>query len=410
MAAKQYTDNMNSRRHSYLITLGHSCTDINQGALPALLPFLVTAYDLSLSLAGTIMLANCIVSAVIQPLFGFLSDKMDRPWFMSLGILCAGTGIALIGYCFDYWSVFACATLTGVGVALFHPEGGKLANIVAGKNKGAGISNFSVGGNIGFGIGPVIALVAVSAWGMHGTLVFLVPALVSSAVLLTQTRAYRRLTAVESARVSASAGSALRDNWTGFGKVTFVNVARSIVGNAFLTFIPLYWINVLEQDKALGALMLTVYSLGGAVATFLGGRIADRIGFKRTIVLSIGMLAPLILAFVLTSNVVLATVLVLLCALALSLGYAPMVALGQAYLPNRIGFASGISLGVVVSMGGIAAPGIGAIGDMQGLTVSFAVVCAVAFAGLAIASLLFMGKNARETVGAPPPVPREHGA
>ncbi|MCL2757334.1 MAG: MFS transporter, partial [Coriobacteriia bacterium] len=78
---------MNSRRHSYLITFAHVCCDISQGALPAMLPFLVVTYDLSYTAAAVVMLANSVISAVIQPLFGYLGDKIDRPWFMGAGVL-----------------------------------------------------------------------------------------------------------------------------------------------------------------------------------------------------------------------------------------------------------------------------------------------------------------------------------
>ncbi|MDR2109480.1 MAG: MFS transporter, partial [Coriobacteriales bacterium] len=151
---------MKSQLHSYLIMLGHLCTDINQGGLPAMLPFLIVAYDLSYASAAALVFASNIVSSVIQPLFGYLGDKLDRPWFMSLGIFLAGLGIALLGLVQDYWLLFACAMLSGIGVALFHPEGGKLANLIAGEKKGTSISNFSVGGNLGFSIGPILAAVA----------------------------------------------------------------------------------------------------------------------------------------------------------------------------------------------------------------------------------------------------------
>jgi FSR family fosmidomycin resistance protein-like MFS transporter len=387
---------MNSRRHSYLIMLGHACTDINQGALPALLPYFVIAYDLSYTLAAVIVLANSLVSAIIQPLFGFLGDRIDRPWFMSLGILLAASGIAAMGFFTSYAAIVACALVTGIGVALFHPEGGKLANIVAGEKKGAGISNFSVGGNIGFGIGPIIAVFAISQWGMHGTAAFLIPAAIMAPILFFQTRAYRRLTDVEHQRIRSTNEEAQKDDWVGFSKITFVNTCRSVIGAAYMTFIPLYWISVLGQTQDFAVLMLTVYSLGGAIATFFGGRLADRFGFKRTVLLSVSILAPLSLIFVITTNVVIATILILLCSLVHAIGHAPMVALGQSYLPNRIGFASGISLGVVVSIGGIVAPGIGRVGDLWGLSMSMWVVCAIAFLAIGMCLTLFMGRNARE--------------
>ena len=379
--------------------MGHVCTDINQGALPAMLPFLILAYDLSLAVAATVMLANSVVSAIIQPLFGYLGDKVDRPWFMSLGILLAACGIAAMGFFDSFAAILACALLTGVGVAIFHPEGAKLANVVAGENKGAGISNFSVGGNIGFATGPIIATFALVNWGMHGTVIFLIPAVIAAVILLTQTKAYHRLTDVEHKRISSKGEVTRKDDWVGFSKVTCVNICRSIVGNAILTFIPLYWIVVLGQTQEFGVLILTVYSIGSAVATLIGGRIADRIGFKRMILLSAGTLAPFMLIFLFTFNVVVATALILLCGIAQSLAYSSMIALGQAYLPSRIGMASGISLGVVVSVGGMVSPGIGAIGDTWGLSASMGVACALAFVAVGIALTLFIGRNAQDGIG-----------
>jgi FSR family fosmidomycin resistance protein-like MFS transporter len=388
---------MKSHLHSYLLTLGHICTDINQGALPALLPFLVFYYDLSYASAATLVLASSIVSSVIQPLFGWLGDRIDRPWFMSVGILLAGTGVTIIGFVENYWFMFAAASLCGIGVALFHPEGGKLANVVAGSEKGKGIANFSVGGNIGFAIGPVIATFALSTFGMRGTALFLVPSVLAAILLFTQTSAYRKFGEQEIERKEAAGQTGERDDWAGFSKVTVLNLLRSMVNTGLMVFIPLYWVAVLFQTQELSALMLTVYSLSGAVATFFGGRIADRIGFKRIIMLSTCCAAPLLILFVLTSNLAVATALIVLIALSLSASYSPVVALGQSYLPNRLGLASGISLGVVVSVGGATSPLIGMVGDAYGLTASMMVICGIALVAVAGAFLVVRHKT-REAV------------
>lgn len=383
---------MKSHFHSYLLTLGHICTDINQGALPALLPFLVLHYDLSYASAATLVLACSIVSSVIQPLFGWLGDKLDHPWFMSVGIVLAGLGVTLIGYVDNYWLMLASASLTGVGVAVFHPEGGKLANYVAGSEKGKGIANFSVGGNIGFAIGPVIATFALALFGLRGTALFLMPAVIAAVLLFSQTKAYREFGRQELERRQTEGQTDLRDDWIGFGKVTAVNMTRAIIGTGLMVFIPLYWVAVLHQSHEFSALMLTVYSLAGAIATFFGGRIADKVGFKRTILLSCCCAAPLLVVFILTSNVIVATVLVMLIALALCASYSPIVALGQSYLPRRLGLASGISLGVVVSVGGMTSPLIGMVGDTFGLTASMAVIMVIAFIAIGAAALVVRHK------------------
>jgi FSR family fosmidomycin resistance protein-like MFS transporter len=113
------------------------------------------------------------------------------------------------------------------------------------------------------------------------------------------------------------------------------------------------------------------------------------------------LIGPLLLVFLLMDQILPATILLVLCGLTLSSGYAPMVVLGQSYLPNRVGLASGISLGVVVSMGGIAAPGLGAIGDTWGLRPALAVLCVISLIGISIASTLYMGRNAKDKVGEP---------
>jgi FSR family fosmidomycin resistance protein-like MFS transporter len=370
---------MKSRRHSYLLTFGHICTDINQGALPAMLPFLIAAYGLSYTEAAALVLANSIVSSVIQPLFGWLGDRVDRPWFMSIGIILAGSGITMLGFFDNYLWLLLCASITGLGVALFHPEGGKLANVVAGDDKGAGISNFSVGGNIGFAVGPIIATFALSTWGIHGTVVFIIPALTMAVILLTQTGRYHSFSAQEAERIARVGQSGAADDWPGFIKITSVNFLRSIVSTGLMVFIPLYWIGVLKQPAELAALMLTLFSASGAIATWFGGRIADRVGFRKLILVSFFVAAPLLLIFLFVDHVLVATALIVLISLASSISYGPIVALGQSYLPNRLGLASGISLGIVVSVGGAASPLIGLVGDHFGLWVSMAVICAVSF-------------------------------
>jgi len=97
--------------------------------------------------------------------------------------------------------------------------------------------------------------------------------------------------------------------------------------------------------------------------------------------------------------VILAAILILLCGIMNCIGHASVVALGQAYLPNHLGFASGISFGVAVSMGGLATSGLGAIADTWGLPASMATISLAAFIGVSFTSLLFMGRNARDGIG-----------
>src|SRR5947209_14306670 len=157
------------------LSAGHLFTDLAQGAVPALLPFLITRDHLSYAAASALVLAATISSSVIQPLFGHLSDRLSLPWLMPLGPALGGLGIALVGLSSSYGLTFAAVLLSGVGVAAFHPEGSRVANYVSGARRASGMSLFSVGGNVGFAVGPLIVTPLVLVFGLHGTVFVLVP-------------------------------------------------------------------------------------------------------------------------------------------------------------------------------------------------------------------------------------------
>lgn len=155
----------NHSRYIYLLSAGHLFTDMNQGALPAILPFLIAAYHFNYAQVATLVLASTVVSSIIQPVFGNLADKTPRPWMMAIGVLLAGTGMAAAGFLSDFRLLFLSIMISGIGVAAFHPEGARMANKVSGDKKGTGVSIFSFGGNAGFAVGPILATASIRCSG-----------------------------------------------------------------------------------------------------------------------------------------------------------------------------------------------------------------------------------------------------
>ena len=155
-----------------LLSLGHLSTDIYQGALPAILPFLKAKLSLSYSMAGIIMLASNFTSSVIQPLFGFISDREEKPLLLPLGCIVAGIGISLLSLPSSYLTVLALVMVSGLGVASYHPEGFKTAYHFTGQKAATGMSIFSVGGNLGFALGPVFSIYLIKHFGLSSSLLF----------------------------------------------------------------------------------------------------------------------------------------------------------------------------------------------------------------------------------------------
>ncbi|MEO6857013.1 MAG: MFS transporter, partial [Solirubrobacteraceae bacterium] len=116
------------RRAMATLSAGHLFTDLAQGAIPALLPFLIARDHLSYASASALILAATISSSVIQPLFGHLSDRRSLPWLMPIGPVIGGIGVGLVGLAPSYGLTFAAVVLSGLGVAAFHPEASRFAN------------------------------------------------------------------------------------------------------------------------------------------------------------------------------------------------------------------------------------------------------------------------------------------
>ena len=141
-----------------LLSSGHMVVDTFQGALPAVLPFLKDNLSLSYTMAGVILIIANIASSIIQPIFGMLSDKKEKAFLLPLGAFLAGAGFCLIPLAQNYSLVLLMVAISGMGIACYHPEGFKTARFFTGKRMATGMSVFSVGGNTGMALGPILAL------------------------------------------------------------------------------------------------------------------------------------------------------------------------------------------------------------------------------------------------------------
>ena len=376
------------RGYSYLMMVAHLCDDLNQGALVAVIPFLVLHNGYSYAEVTALLLASNAASAIIQPLFGWLGDKKPRPWLMALGIFLAGIGMAGVGVLPNYPLIMASAMLSGIGVAMFHPEGGRLGNLTAGEQKGKGMSIFAVGGKLGFTFGPLVATAAITLWGLPGTLIFIIPSTLCAAVLLSQNKA---LLGFSNPDKGSSADNLYKDNWVGFGFVMGAISCRSIMYYAFLSFIPLFLVYNLGQEEAFASSVISLFALVCAVGTIASGWAGQALGAKKLIIVSYACVAVEVIIFAFNGSLIIALILIALLALTCDISYPSAVAMGQSFVPHHLGMASGLSFGVMVCIGALMTPVFGLIGDYFGLQVVMLCVTAIAILGIAIT--LFIPKN-----------------
>ncbi len=387
-----------NRARVALLAASHAVDDIYQGAVPALLPFFVAGRHYSYAAATGLTFAATALSSVIQPVFGALTDRRDLRWLVPAGLTVAGAGIGLSGLAGSYLLTWLAIALSGIGVAAFHPEAARAARAASGDSQQA-MSVFSVGGNIGFAIGPLFVTAVLAAAGTRGTVFLAVPALLTGlAVYLALARRARPGTPGRSAGQRAAA----RDDWHGFTLLTSAVIVRSVLFFGLSSLLALYVGTGLHGGRQAGEAALTTMLMAGAVGTVTGGRLADRFGRLAVMRVSFAVSALGLLAIV-VAGLPWVFAAVAVTGFALFQSFSLTVTLGQDYLPTRIGTSSGVTLGLAISVGGLVAPALGALADATSLHLAVTVLLALPPAALALALRL------REPRSAPPASPAQSG-
>ncbi|WP_126640710.1 MFS transporter [Embleya hyalina] len=376
-----------------MMAVGHATVDFYQGVVPCLVPFLVAERHYGYVAASGIVLAATLLSSIVQPLFGALTDRWTMPWLIPLSTTGAGLGIALAGPADSYPLTWLAIALSGMGVAAYHPESARLARVAC-RGSHVAMGWYSLGGNVGFALAPIIASPILSAGGLDATPWLLLPALAGVAVTAS---VIRRLARYAAATRAASVPTR-PDDWPAFTRLTAVIVCRSIVFVGLSTFVALFAERHLAGGDTAGSIALFCLFAGGAVGTVLGGRLAARWGRTRTLRRAYAASVPATAGLVLIPGPTL-YLFAAATSIALYVPFSLHVTLGQDYLPHRIGTASGVTLGLAVSIGGVATPAIGALAEASTLRIALTpliALCALAW---------YLGRTLAEPEDRPGPGP-----
>ncbi|WP_027933004.1 MFS transporter [Amycolatopsis thermoflava] len=359
-----------------LLAVGHACVDVYQGAVAALVPFFVAERAYTYAAVSGVVLAASLLSSVVQPLFGALADRWSMPWLLPVSALTSGLGVAFAGVG-SYALTVAAVAVSGIGVAAYHPEAARVARL-ASRGSHTAMGWFSLGGNVGFATAPLLVAAVVATGGLAFSPLLALPAAVGA---LLCAMALRRI----SGTAAPTREGAGRNDWASFAKLSGAIVCRSIVFIGLSTFVSLYAQQRTGGGSLAGIVALFVLYVGGAVGTVAGGQLAARFGripvvrwsYALTTLSVAGVVfvpGPLLYLFVAGTSA------------GLYVPFSLHVTLGQDYLPSRVGTASGITLGLTVSIGGLASPVLGALADATSLRTALAPLIALPALGLLLLS------------------------
>lgn len=371
----------------FLLSLGHMCTDIVQGALPALLPYLKDRFSLSYAVTGSILLAAHLTSSGIQPLFGYLTDRKPFPVLLPIGCLVSGIGIALIPFspAFPWLLVFV--VFTGLGTAAFHPEGFKATACIASVKRATGMSFFSVGGNLGFAVGAPAAIFLVSRYGLAGVSALFVPAAAAAALLVPTLPHIRQRIGAAAGRPLPSSGNGTKWPLLAVCLIVLVVVLRSWTQLGLAAFIPFLYREELAGNPEFVATLLFLFLGSGTIGTLAGGPIADRIGHRRMLFFSLALQVPLIHLFLASSGTTLFLLAAVLGATIVST-FAVTIVMAQELFPRRMATASGTIAGFAIGTGGIGVTLLGAFADRYGVIAAARMINLLPAAGALLALFL----------------------
>lgn len=336
---------------------GHLAVDFASGSVPALIPFMTDRFHLGYALAAMLLLAATASSSLVQPLFGLWSDRRGALWLIPGGTMLAAVGVGGAAISPAYPLVLLLVLAGGLGVAAFHPEGAKFAAYASGRKRASGMSYFNSGGNAGYALGAFATGQLVVWLGLVGGLLAMVPVLLAS---LGLARVVPHLSVLKP-ETGVTAYQRGDDRRGAMALLGVVIALRSVAWFTLLAFVPL-WIVSLGHSKGDGSRLLFLMLLAGAVGTLLLGPVADRIGLRPTLVVTQALISPLILVFVYVGGVpgTLALMLVGVCVVGT---FGVTMVLSQLYLPRHVGMASGLSVGLAMGIGGVAAVVLGAVAD-----------------------------------------------
>ncbi|MCS7280037.1 MAG: MFS transporter [Desulfobacterota bacterium] len=374
------------KKELLLLSLSHFATDVNQGALPAILPFFRDALNLSYTLAGTVVLFSNLSSSIIQPLFGYISDRKSIRWILPLSPSIAGAGLALSGYAPNYFLLILCVVISGIGVALFHPEGFKVAHSFTGEKKATGVSIFAFGGSLGLALGPIIAIFFCTHFGLKGTPFIMFPAVLVSFLIFLSLDSLRLPERQITKRKEEKEKDVKEDKFS-FSILAFVSTIRACTQFGMATYIPFYYINYLRGNPLYAGKLSTTFLLSGAIGTLIGGVLADKIGHKRFLLLTLIISSVLLNLFFETSGFS-TFILLAVSGMVLISSFGTTTAMGQILLPRHLGMASGIMVGLTISAGGLGLTLLGVLADRWGVPFTIRVIALLPLLGFLLGLLI----------------------
>lgn len=368
----------------FALTLIHFTGDFYTSFINPLFPVFVDKLGLSLTQVGIIAGTMRLLAFIIQPTVGYLADRYQTRAFIFIGLSLTIVFIPLSGVAPNFWVLLLCVALGSVGSSMFHPSVTGMVPVYAGSKAGFSMSVFNTGGTLAFGLGPLFITWYVAFFGLTAMPVTMIGGLLVLAYLLTvvpkpQSEGLRRAGFFET--LKESLGSA----WKAVALIWLVMFLRAVVGQSFLTFMPVLYVQEGLSVVSAGGIY-ALFLVSGTVSGLLAGHISDRIGFKPVFLFSFLFMAPALWLLMQLSG----AWVYFGAALAGGFVLAPLplgVTMAQTLAPKGRSMVASLMMGFAYGLGGIITPVVGKLADTFAIRPVLTVIACIPLFALPIIGL-----------------------
>ncbi len=280
----------------------HFLIDMLASMLPAILPALRTEFSLSLSRGGLVMAAMYITCNAVQPLTGHLRAESRRPLLLHLGLIL-GAGICLLGVLprtdAAFLLMMLLAVVSGVGIAIVHPEGLRGVHRLKHIQPAISTAVFMAGGFLGYAGGGAVSAYLVARFGFPGLYpLVLSPIIGIGMVLLSRVRLAVEPNTPSKERMRPVPN---RENLLPFWLIMVIAMPAAISTTILSSLLPTA-LSELGFELTFGGLSTTVFGLGGAAGSFVWAHIARQKGELRCSIVALFLAVPFLAAYLALMN------------------------------------------------------------------------------------------------------------
>jgi FSR family fosmidomycin resistance protein-like MFS transporter len=272
------------------LSVAHFVHDVYSSFLAPLLPLLIEKLSMSLTQAG--FLSSVMqIPALLNPYIGVLADRISVRYFVILAPAMTAVPMSLIGLAPGYGVLLILLFITGISVSVFHVPSPVMVADLSAARKGRGMSFFMTGGELARTVGPLVAVAAVSLFGLEDFYPVMIFGLLSSVWL------YFKFRNIPVQRVGSRRKLSVLETWRSLRHVllplTAILVTRGFMHASMTAFLPTY-IKMETGNLWLAGIALTLFEAAGVAGVLTAGSISDWFGRRKTLLASL-LGAPLFL-------------------------------------------------------------------------------------------------------------------